>query len=472
MTLPFINKALTQFNAVKQKLPFGNRPAHTVLYITEAKTFRIDCNNKGIIIGDVLVEDCRCESSANIPTCLEQSNKNQRLGKKVWILFSRLNTYALSLPSVQVTGVDNTILEQALLFEYEALSGESTQHSQLAYQFVGEEDEMSSFWLSILPKETYTRVQESCKKQKVQLGGITHPGGLPFFLSSADSPSWLRVECWPDSVFALAKTPESGFKMHILHTDNHSWQDELDQWIVDSGEIENSEAIMNNKVEFIPQTDEILRLTQDGALVYWLGLWAGYFIKGEAKVPLLRHVSTVNKELIYMIGSGVLALAICGGHFGWNLKQRNQFEYQIEQLDQAKKDLELFGKAVTTGQTKLSSLNKQLRALGDNVEVIPDMMSALQKRPAELLKALANKGDPDLIIESIQFADQVLLVKGVSLRPHLSNQLANRIEPVLLDLGWKVNSPTKDDMDLFAQGGPWSFEMQIEDLGLEGFAKD
>ncbi|MCK5190758.1 MAG: hypothetical protein KAR12_11955, partial [Methylococcales bacterium] len=53
----------------------------------------------------------------------------------------------------------------------------------------------------------------------------------------------------------------------------------------------------------------------------------------------------------------------------------------------------------------------------------------------------------------------------------LGNILAGNIEAPLAKVGWKVNPPTKKEMNIFDNGGPWSFEMVIEDLGLEGFVE-
>jgi len=107
------------------KLPFKqSRPAHSLLYITEAKTFRIDTDRRGVMQGDVTVTELRCDSANSLPAALtELFAESAPLGKTVWILYARLNTYLLNLPSVQVEGVETEVLEQALLFEYESLSG-------------------------------------------------------------------------------------------------------------------------------------------------------------------------------------------------------------------------------------------------------------------------------------------------------------------------------------------------------------
>ena len=99
------------------KLPFVNaRPAHSLLYITEAKTFRVDTDRRGVIQGDVEVIEFRCDTANGIPATLEHIiNNSPVLGKKVWLLYVRLSTSLLNLPTIQVSGVEEEVLEQALL---------------------------------------------------------------------------------------------------------------------------------------------------------------------------------------------------------------------------------------------------------------------------------------------------------------------------------------------------------------------
>jgi tRNA(Ser,Leu) C12 N-acetylase TAN1 len=81
------------------KLPFVTaRAAHTLLYITEAKTFRIDTDKRGVMQGEVQVLEVRCETVNSLPQALEFIIDNSApLGKKVWILYARLSSYVLTL---------------------------------------------------------------------------------------------------------------------------------------------------------------------------------------------------------------------------------------------------------------------------------------------------------------------------------------------------------------------------------------
>lgn len=450
------------------------RPSHTLLYITEVKTFRIDTDRKGVMSGDIQVIDITCDSTNALPATIENIiDQSATLGKTIWILYARLNTYLLSLPAVQVAGVDEMILQQALQFEYEALTGNSLSNSELAYQSLGTVDEMSSYWINSVATETFNDLIFKLKKASCKLGGLIHPGGLPSLLSGEESASWLRVECWPTVVFGLAKNPEQGFSLQIFPNDQDSnWQEQVDHWMLETGSVEKSEVLMNNKFEYIPSTDENFHLTLDGALIFWMAQWSQYLVTEESlQIPLFNKKTKIDMELVYMVGGGLAALLLCSIHALWMVYQTNEYEYQYEQLAKAEKELKSYRQGVKKNSEKLAQLQKQVGTIGDNVNVIPAALKALQQRPAELLKTLAEGSPADMLIEEIKYESQTINISGVTLQAPLSNILAGNIEQPLAKVGWKVNPPTKKAMAVFENGGPWSFKMAVEDLGLKGFVK-
>ena len=454
---------------------FTKRPPHTLLYITEDKTFRIDTDRKGIMYGEVQVLDISCESSNGLPTTIDSIiSQSPIMGKKVWILYKQLNTYQLTLPAVQVAGVEDDILQQALQFEYEALTGNTLTNSQLAYHFLGTTDEMSSYWINIIATETLDAIKTKLKKARCTLGDLIHSGGFPGLLSATDDSSWLRVECWSNAVFAIAKTPEQGLSLQIFSAEKDSdWRQQVEQWMLDIGSADKSEAVMNQDYEYLPDTDESFHLTLDGALVFWLGQWAQYLItEKQPNIPLLNKKASINMELVYIIGGGVIAAFLCASHALWLIYQTNEYIYQTEQLTKTEKDLKGYRDGINKSRDKLSTLQKQVDTLGGNINVIPSAIKGLQQRPAELLKHLSLASPEDVVIEEVKTVGAQIIVSGVTLEANLSNILAGKIEAPMLKVGWKVTPPTKKQMSLFSNGGPWSFEMIIEDLGLQGFVKE
>lgn len=454
--------------------PF-KRPAYTLLYITGSKICRLDCNRKGQLISGLEVVEIPCETSAGLPNAIEKFilQTSEPLGRKCWILYSQLHSYELSLPAAQIVGVDSGVVTEALKFEYESMTGEALKNSQLAYQLLYAADDMSHFWVQLIGSETLTKIIERLQKGKSTLAGLTHAGGLPRLLSHAEAASWLKIEYWPGSVFALSSSPEQGVNLQIFHPPQNShWQDELKHWLLETGVVEQSEALITNtQLEKNPNVENTHALTPDGSLMLWLECWLQHLvIKEAAGIPLLLQHVSANTEVLYMVGSAVAALVLCGSHGGWMLYQTSSFQEQTKQLNQVKQQMDGMQASFKTEKENLEKLQKEYKSLSDNSKTIPKAMAALKQRPAMLLKIIAQYSPNDVVIEDIKQQEQRLVITGVALRAELSNQLATRIEKPLATLGWKVSEPNSHSLDAFGKDqGPWEFELILEDLGLKGF---
>ncbi len=451
---------------------FLNRPAHTVLYITEAKTFRVNCDRKGVILGDIAVVEVDCPSSNGIPGCLDKIvSQSGRFGGKTWILYARLTSYAISLPSVQVEGVDKATLANAIEFEFEGLTGLSVNKSHLSYHLIGSADDMSSYWVSLIAQETFVKTKESLLRHKTRLGGIMHPGGLPFLFSDPEAPSWWRIECWPTTVFLLAKNPDTGLSLQIIQTQQQAnWSDEVDHWILEIGAVDQTETLLNNRIEMLPETDQRYRLAPDEDLLFWMGQWAQHLIRHDRiQVPVINPQKSVDSEILYMVGGGLAAVVLCGGHFGLHWYLRNDYQAGHQRLTQIQQEMKTARDSLSQVQKEFEELDSQTSSLAQNVDKIPQAVQSLQQRPEALLRILAAHAPQDLVIETIYKESSGYVVTGVSLQPQWVNLLASAIEPQLKRLGWQLLTPTRQDMQLFASGGPWEFTFKLLDKGLAAF---
>jgi cell division protein FtsB len=454
--------------------PF-NRPAYSLLYLTGNKICRLDCDRKGQLLGKLEILDIPCETSAGLPNAIEKLTLQitEPLGKKCWILYSHLHTHELSLPEAQIAGVDKNVINQALQLEYESLTGEMLKNSQLSYHFLNTVDEVSHFWVNLIATDTLTKIMDRLQKAKSSLAGLTHAGGLPQLLTKGEAASWLKLEYWPDSVFALSMNPEQGLNLQIYHLQQNShWQEELKHWLLERGNVEQSEALMTNTVlEKNPYVVHSYALIPSDSLQSWMESWLHYLVVKEGVgIPLLQQQVNVNKEMLYMVGSGVAALVLCGSHAGWMAYQTQSYQTQTQQLTNIKQQMDGLQASVKTDKEKLEKLQKEQTHLNDNAKSIPKAMAALKQRPAMLLKIIALHSPEDVVIEDIKQKDRLLIITGVALRAELSNQLATMIEQPLAEMGWKVSAPNSRNLAVFNKGqGPWEFELTLEDLGLKGF---
>ena len=209
------------------------RPAHTLLFITEVKTFRVDADRKGVLLSDVEQIGHGCKQAAQLAkTFTKVAESGAPLGRKVWILFLRLQALQLSLPSLQIQGVDEEMLTQALQFEAEGMTGVSSLDSKMAYRFLRTENEMADYWLVQIEQLAWEDLLKAVKLRKAKLGGLLHPAALPAFLHDSQAEDWLRIEAWPNLVTALHRN-QARFNLMGFSTESNHWREELEHWLQD-----------------------------------------------------------------------------------------------------------------------------------------------------------------------------------------------------------------------------------------------
>ncbi len=450
-----------------------NRPAHTLLFITEAKTFRADTDRQGVLTSGVETIEAECPSLNRLADSLEHiaESATAPLGRKLWIFTPYLQVSALSVPSMQVEGVDEETLVQALQFELEGMTGQSSIDMVLAYHLLSVRDEFNNYWVSQVHQLVFEDIVLAAKKAGCRLGGIFHPGALPVPLHSSVTSEWIRLECWPGQILALSKQNEEDFNIRSFYLDSNHWQTELEEWFSEQDQAIHSESLYNNQIEFIPATDHSLYLNDNEAIAIWLGHWANLLLQNKVPpVPVLSPRSKINKELLLVSASGVGALVICGTHLLWNLYYTNHYTSEYESLQQTAKGIKALQAEIKKKREQRNTIKKQLTRLESDSKSIPDMLAALQKRPSGLLRAIAT-GHPDqMVLEEIEIDVDKVIVRGVTLESVAANEMTGYLEENLTGMGWSFDPPKKKDMNLFSEsGGPWEYEIVLNDMGINGF---
>lgn len=454
------------------KLPaLSKRPALTLLFITEVKTFRVDVDKTGVLFGNAEMIMAECPNPAKLAECVNTIAANSRpLGRKVWLLYIRLPITLLSIPSMQVEGVDEATLVQALQFELEGLTGQSSLDMQLAYQLLSNKDEMSSYWVSQMSQLHLEDVHKAVKKAGSSLAGLLHPAALPLSLENPERQDWLRMECWPTQLAAIRNHPEQGFHFRLFSFESRHWPTELERWLAEQGEVEHTETLLNNKIEVLPNTTFYLHLNDVEPVADWLLVWANILVKkDQPAVPVLRYQSKINKDVVLMASGGTVALLICVSHLIWHLHQASYFTGEFAALQKIETSMASMRKSMSTARDKRDKLKVKIDKLKGDTETLPRLISGLQHRPAQLLEALAKGRPENLLVESIAVDKDEVKISGISLDAVSANELSSFLEKQLLALGWSVIAPTKKNMELFVDGGPWEFEIKLLDLGADGF---
>lgn len=454
-------------------LNIKKRPPHTVLLITDTKTFRVDVDKTGQPIGSAEMIALKCNSPANLAECISGlALKSGPLGRKVWMLYLDLPMAFLTMPTVQLEGFDEATLVQALQFELEGMTGQSSVNMQLAYQLLNTRDEMSSFIVCQINQATLAEITAAVKKAGSHLGGLLHPAGLPLFIKTPQQTDWLRLECWSQQVVALRQVPHAEINVQLFAFNERQWRAQLDKWVAQQGVIEHSETLLSNSIEMLPETTFSRLLTSVDAVTPWLLLWAGVLLKKDLPAfSVLRYQSKLNKDLLLMASGGSAALLICIMHFSWHQYQAFKFDYQFKDLQVIETSINSMRKTLATDQTKRDKLKLTVEKLKSDSEVLPRLIQGLQDRPVKLLEAIA-KGRPDnLLVEGIETNKDEINITGISLDSTSANELANYLERHLALLGWSFIAPTKKNMQLMPGGGPWEYEIKLVDMGVDGFLK-
>lgn len=450
-----------------------NRPAHTLLFITEAKTFRADADRQGVLTSGVETIESECPNLNRLADSLEHIAENTAapLGRKLWILTPHLQVSLLSVPSMQVEGVDEETLIQALQFELEGMTGQSSIDMILAYHLLSVRDEFNNYWVSQVHQLVFEDVIQAVKKAGCRLGGLLHPGALPVPLRSSEASEWIRLECWPGQILALISQKDEEFNIKSFYLDSNHWQTELEEWFSEQDRVIHSESLYNNQIEFIPATDHALYLNDPETIAIWLGHWAHLLLQNKVpSVPVLSPRSKVNKELLLISASGAGALLICGTHLLWNLYYTNYYTSEFESLQQTAKGIKALQAEIKKKRDQRNTIQKQLVRLENDSKSIPDMLTALQQRPSRLLRAIAT-GHPDqMVLEEIKIDVDKVIVRGVTLESVAANEMTGYLEENLTGIGWSIDPPKKKDMNLFSEsGGPWEYEIVLNDMGINGF---
>jgi len=450
----------------------SKRPAHSLLFIDQAFCCRLDVDKHGAPLGELLRFEFGCEQPQALAASLQQLlETSPASGRTAWVLFSGLAMHMLSIPSVQIEGVDQTTLKQVLLYEIEGLTGDTALDAELGMRLLGSQYELMDYFTVSVPQLVLDDVLKTLKQHGSKLGGLLHPGALPTALGAPDADDWLRLEAWSGQVLGLRKTALDSLqvKQFAAGSAQHS---EIEDWMNAGNNAGWRETLQASaSLELLPETGNTRSFEQPETIGNWLTAWARALIvsKDESQLTLLKPQSRFDRELMFMVASGAAAFVVCAAHLGWTLYLGNYYQAEITRIEQGMSSIDALRKSLATQRTELSALREAIAGLKKYEHSMPRLITVLQQRPAQLLTVLAISRPDKLVIESIDTGIDGIVIKGVTLEASQANQLASSLKTQLHDAGWRIVSPTKKNMNLFESGGPWSFEIKLNDQGVDSF---
>jgi len=462
-------KLLDLASASLKKFSPTKKAAHTLLFITEEKTFRIDTDSNGVFSTELEVIEQGCPASASLPRVINKlaDKAASPWAKSMWILYSRLSTLLVSLPEMQVKGLDKAMLAQVLLYEAEGMTGQVGTDNLFAYQFVKAEDEMADYWLTQIDLSVWNELSVNLKKQKSKLAGLLSPAGLLFPLQYEEADQWLRIESWPNQLVAVAKQ-DNYTNMNVISYDSPRWRPELEHWLAEKQQGAATETLLTGRLDLLPDTQALFDLNNSDDAALWMLRWANELIVEEGRhSAVIRQPSAINPEHLWLAGSGTAATVLCLLNALWFIHERNVFDAEAENLRAIEKNIQDLNKRIGDVSAEQSKIEQKLQQLSSDNGQIPLILSYLKQRDARLLKALADGRSEQLIIETITSNGASVVIEGVSLQQELANKLADSMAQPFKDSPWRIESPTVKNMALMADGnGPWSMVIKLVDAGV------
>jgi hypothetical protein len=441
------------------------RPATTILYIGPHHIARADFSRGNQPKLLEIWQHARPEG--NDLTLLAETALvlGPKVGRNVWVLCSDFWTQTTKMAARAVASMSETDLNQALGFEVEPLSGLNAFEAALAQTLLGADGDGKNFWIVQALLSEREGIEDLIRKAGGRLMGMGHPGGLPrpLALAGAGEGSWQRVELWPDVIVCLHGENGKTADLHLIKADarQQRWHSEEEAWREKHG--------IADKRELLQLTGEILTFGRDGqpvvqddpqqTLGVLLTAWAGFLAKKPAGVPLIRPPVKPMTPVARLGIAAALMLTVMGLSFGHRtLAQAELKGIQNEQavLRQPEALLPALGKQLTDKEKSKTDLKEKLAAKRRTTEAL-----AVQRlRLAKLLAAVAKLQPDDLIIQKIEGDNGSPVLHGICLEPKHANQLTIRLERSLAP-EWRVEPAKLQAMQLIAEGGPYTFQVNI-----------
>lgn len=456
------------------KLPGTGRPRHTLLYVTRTTSYWLDVNRGGQPVGEVKVIDKICDGVDYLPeTVAYLFTQGVKPARQVWLLYDQLETYTLNIPTAQVHGLGASALMQALCFEIEALTGSSVVNRALGFTLTTSPDEeMRSFWVSLLPQRIFDQLEKTLKQHGARLSGVAHPGGLPCSLGALDPP-WLRVEYWPEMIVAVAqRMRQEPLEVTVVPLEGlvRAAEKELNEWLADHpASVFRRETLFADGGKLNSEAESGgYHLAHQQDLSHWLVAWGQVLIGKTARVPVIQATARIEREHLYWIASGAFGLLLVGLHASWQIYLKWDYEAKTAALQQIQTQLETIAQGIQARTEKLNRETQAVQFLEHSLDDLPPLLTALKARPARLLEALAHQRPDRVVLTEIETIQEGWIVRGISVDFTAPNAYAAHLESSLASLGVRLYPPRKTDLQFAAGGGPWRFEMKLEDLGLTG----
>lgn len=457
----------------------------TILLITAERLVRADMRASGSASACEVHGQPR-PAVDDLPSLVEAAiHLSPKKVRRVLVLCSEFWTQTLALPSDTAGGMAETDLAQALAFEAEPFSGVSAFDSLGSSVALPAEGDERHFWFTQVMASVREQIDYVVEQAGGKLVAVAHPAGLPRSLEAAgpEQPGWQRVELWPEAVVCLRSDAGGPLHVHIVNSAPQPglWEHDAEGWFGrfdPPGARETLLATERTSSSDMPVAggDSLLDLGDEETLRRWLVAWGEVLAKRAPRVPLVRSVAKPmpNSTRFAIAGLfGVVALCICAVCHVVMTRQTESLEDETAAAKKPAAELKEAQKEVDALKEQLTALKSQTTAMRADVETYRKAQTDQRRRMARMLKALAETSSGQFVLQAIETDRDGWHVRGICSQPNQANALAVAMSEKLNPLGLRVQVPAKEAQYVTPDGGPFVFELLIQDfadLGEQGAA--
>ena len=469
-----------------------SRCPNTILLVTRDRLVRAELR-AGPTIGVTEINEEHRLAADDLPSQVEAALRlSKRRPGRVWILAGDIWTQTLALPPEALSGLSPDEITRALGFEAEPFSGLGAMEAVMAAVPLPSEGRQRQFWLTELPAAQLEQIEFLVRQSGGRLMGISHPGGLPAALDARAGTSWRRIELWPGAIIAIlgpfSNIPDergagrsstaSAANVTVVNT-----EPKPGRWLNDVAPLESSgpagtathwlHATRSVAVEELPDAGRFSledRSTQEQFLIAWAQQLSASKAAVPQIVPLKRPMS-IGVRYGISAGIGGVALAVCIVAQLFVNSRSDRLTGETKKLQASAAQLTKFKSDNDKLQTKRDELKKSCDTLKDDLEHYRQVMRAQRQRLVTLLTVLARRGQEDLLIRKIEGTENEVVLHGLCLETQFADNLADALAGALAEAlgpeGWQVQPPTRQSKEMLVGGGPWEFEVRIQDTEIK-----
>lgn len=438
------------------------RAAFTLLYLSATRLVRADFTRDGRFLGQWQQGRPDVEDPALlVEVALAQG---PRPGRKLWVLASDLWCHTVRLGASSM-GLQGDNLARALAFEAEPLSGISGLESMVAYTLMSTANGEREFRVVQARLADLVAMRDAAEQAGTRLEGVCHPAGLPAPVQAAQ-PRWSRLELWPDMTVALVQ------QQNDLRTAFVPGDPVLGRWRASAAELTASftEVLTERGAQnqFVPPGAACWCLEDDETLQAWLTAWGKHLNQGTRSVPLVRApakpLSASARGLIAVGLALVVGLVCVVHHFLAAAPKLEALRIELARAQEKAMGHEAAKKQVAAKEKEASELDKRNGELDKSVHALRTQ----RERLARLLASLASMKSDSLVLRKIDGAQGEPTLQGWCLEPTGAGELAQALGPIAGALGWRLESPKTKALHALPSGGPWEFELRLQDTLVVG----